>query len=194
MKSGRPSKETHIRPVKTLFPSFVLIIPLVCLAPVFSVLWAGEYDYEGTKQRLDVAYMYYHGGEYARSRSMTDRLMRKVFGESDTGGLEYPTSITLNLKYLDKLLKDKEGYFLTIPSFTGIAKVIWAATTGYFEVHGEKENKNFVFERDVLITGDSDCFHGRKVTVYYGGIKRMGSYDALKVVIHPNSDAEDVVE
>ena len=163
---------------------FVLIIPLVCLAPVFSVLWAEEYDYEGTKQRLDAAYMYYHGGEYARSRTMTDRLMRKVFGESDTGGLEYPTSITLNLKYLDKLLKDREGYFETIPSFTGNAKVIWAATTGYFEVHGDKETKKFVFERDVLIAGDGD-FGGHKVTVYYDGILHINSYEALKIVVHP---------
>ena len=195
MKNGRPSKEIRMRPIKMIFPSFLLIITLLCLNPVFSLSWEREYDLDVTQQRLDAAYMYYIGGEYARARAMADRLRRKVFDESDTGGLEYPTSITLNLKYLDKLLKDEEGYFETISSFTGIAKVIWAATTGYFEVHGEKESKNFTFERDVLITGDSDCFHEQKVTVYYTGIKRLGgSYNALKIVIHPNSDADDAVD
>lgn len=147
-------------------------------------VWAGDYDYEETKQRLDAAYMYYERGEYERARAMTERLMRKVFGESDTGGLEYPTSITLNLKYLDKLLKDQKGYFETLCSFTGIANVIYAAPTGYFEVKGEQETKEFGYERDVLIKGDG-FFHGKRVTVYYKDFKFLNAYTALKIVVHP---------
>lgn len=145
---------------------------------------AGEYDYEGAKQRLDAAFMYYERGEYERARALTDRLMRKVFDESDTGGLEYPTSITLNIKYLDNLLKDQEGYYETLCSFTGIAKVNYAATTGYFAVKGKEETKEFGYEQDMLIKGD-ELFHGKKVTVYYRGFKFLDAYTALKIVVHP---------
>lgn len=161
-----------------------LIVAMIVLSLFSQQICAGECDYALAKQRLDAAYMYYEKGEYDRARAMTDRLIKKIFGESDTGGLEYPTSITLNLKYLDKLLKDKEGYFDSLCSFTGIANVIYAATTGYFEVKGKKETKEFGYDRDVLIKGDG-FFHGKRVTVYYKDFKFLNAYTALKIVVHP---------
>jgi len=173
---------THIRS----FHAFLaLMIPMLFLNAFASFLWAEEdkYDYEGTMAQLDQAYVLYEKGKCKKARAMVDQLKKKVFENSDTGGLEYPTSITLNIKILDNWLMDREGYFNRLPSITGIARVMYQGNTGTFEVKGKNETLTFIYERDVLFVGE-DGFAGRRVTVYYDGIMRYGTYDALKIVVH----------
>ena len=118
-----------------------LTLLLLFSSPLRLVAEDKGYDYEGPMSKLNRAYEFYDKGEYQKARDLERKLRQKVFGESDSGGLEYPTSVTLNLKYLAKLLKDKEGYFETIPSFTGVASVIWAATTGISRSAVKKEKR-----------------------------------------------------
>ena len=100
--------------------------------------------------------------------------------------MEYPTSVTLNLKFFDRLLQDEEGYYDDVPSFSGTAKEVMGGTTGCFTVEGKEEIMRFIYERDVLIQGDGDTgISGRKVTVYYDGPDAWDSYTALKIVVHP---------
>jgi hypothetical protein len=164
-----------------------LTMSTLLFAVSVSLAWAEDngYDYEGTMKELQEAYAWYKKRNYGKARVMVDKLKDKVFGKSETGGLEYPTSVTLGIKYLDKLLKDKKGYFNRLDSITGIAGAVQGGNAGIFEVKGQKETLSFIYERDVLIVGD-DAFGGRRVTVYYNSLSRFGSsYTALKIVVHP---------
>ena len=143
-----------------------------------------DLDMEGVMKDVDQIGEYYAAGKYEKAKALFRKVKRKVFEESDCAGMEYPTSVTLSLKYFDKLLKNRDGYFDGLSTFTGIAKEIYIGNTGAFQVKGKKEVMDFVYERDVLIIPDED-FGGRKVTVYFDGVERYGSYDAVKIVVHP---------
>ena len=173
---------------RKFFTSLIALMTAVLSLGTFaSLAWAEEdnYDYEGTLAQLNQAYALFEKGKYKKARAMVDKLKKKVFENSDTGGLEYPTSITLNLKLLDNQLMDREGYFNRLNSITGIARAVQGGNTGSFEVKGKKETLSFFYERDVLFVGDGG-FAGRRVTVYYNSLSRFGSsYTALKIVVHP---------
>lgn len=172
---------------KSFHSLFSLMMSILLFAVSVSLAWAedNDYDYEGTMKELQEAYAWYKKRNYGKARAMVDRLKEKVFAHSDCAGLEYPTSITLGIKYLDKLLKDKKGYFNRLDSITGIAGAVQGGNAGIFEVKGQKETLSFIYERDVLFVGDGG-FAGRRVTVYYNSLSRFGSsYTALKIVVHP---------
>jgi hypothetical protein len=173
---------------REFFSFFIaLATVLLSLSALASLVWSEEDndDYEGTMAQLDQAYALYDKGKYKKARALVDKLKKKVFENSETGGLEYPTSITLNLKLLDNRLMDREGYFNRLPSITGIARVLYDGNTGMFEVKGKQETLTFIYHRDVLIVGDSG-FAGRRITVYYHGLSPFESSNtALKIVVHP---------
>lgn len=173
---------------RRFFPSLLaLLTAILSLCALTPLAWAeeDEYDYEGTLAQLNQAYALYDKEKYKKARAMVDKLKKKVFENSDTGGLEYPTSITLNLKLLDNRLKDREGYFNRFSSITGIVRVLYDGDTGMFEVKGKHETLTFIYHRDLLILGDG-AFAGRRVTVYYQGLMPFdSSYTALKIVVHP---------
>ena len=170
------------------FHSLLSLTMSMLLFVVFvSLVWAEEdgYDYEKTMAELQEAYACYKKRNYGKARAMVDKLKDKVFAKSDTGGLEYPTNVINGLKYLDKLLKEREGYFSGLSSFTGVAEMVYEFNTGMFKVKQKHETLTFIYHRDVLIVGD-DVFGGRRVTVYYDGLSRFGSsYTAIKIVVHP---------
>lgn len=87
------------------------------------------------------------------------------------------------------MLKEREGYFSGLSSFTGVAEIVYGFNTGLFKVKAKKETLTFTYERDFLILGDED-FHVRRVTVYYDGIERYGGYTALKMVVTPKGSVE----
>ena len=139
---------------------------------------------------MDQLWQYYEDGQYEKARALFRKVDQKVFGESDCASMEYPTSVTLNLRIFDKLLMDKEGGFDDYPSFTGMAKEVMSGTTGCFTVVGKEESMDFIYERDVLIEGEAG-FSGERVTVYYDGPGLFDSYTDLKIVVHPQGFSKE---
>jgi len=148
-------------------------------------VWQEE---KNRKNDIEQIKEYYEAGEYQKARTLLQKMKHEVFDETPNFETMYPPSVISTLKNFDRLLEDKEGYNDDTPSFTGMAKEVIGANTGSFTVVGKEETMRFIYERDLLIQGDTE-FSGREVTVYYDGPDAWDSHTALKIVVHPQDIA-----
>lgn len=143
---------------------------------------AGDLNFDKTSRKLEQAQVYFRDGQFKKARQLLDVLKYKVFETSDCHGLEYPTSITLNIRYLDNLLKDKEGLFERFPSYSGIIEDCYIGHTGYFKVKGKDGVRYFAYGRDVLMKGGLPGV-GKRVTVYFKEDTLTDHIEVKKIVV-----------
>lgn len=141
-------------------------------------------DFEMVEENLDKVVQLYQTEQYEEARAIIHELKEKVFEESADYGMEYPISITMNIKYLDNLLKDEAGYFDDISSYQGIIIDLFLGHTGYIDVQGDQGVRRFIYERDVLIKGET-MGKGKEVVVYFQDMGLMDIYMLKKIVVSP---------
>lgn len=140
--------------------------------------------FEMVEEKLDKIAKLYQTEQYAEARAMIRELKEKVFEESPDYGMEYPRSITLDIKYLDKLLKDEAGYFDEISSYQGVIIDLFLGHAGYIDVQGDQGVRRFIYERDVLIKGESMA-KGKEVVVYFQDMGLMDVHMLEKIDVSP---------
>jgi hypothetical protein len=159
------------------------VIPLICsiiisifLSTSLSAFSPVEVPEEKIHEELAKVANYYDARQYQKARSKLNEI-EEIYRQSDG---RYSQSVSNSIKYLDSLLKDRNGYFESFPSFSGKVKVIhWGAYSGYFEVRKGKKTMAFGWDAGIIIKTENGFDVGSFVKVYHD---KKGK--ALKIIVN----------